>query len=46
MEGNCNDGVIDLYGGWFGWGFLQLINFNGNMGGGNNNYYKYFKFIG
>ncbi|WP_249190195.1 MULTISPECIES: hypothetical protein [unclassified Burkholderia] len=45
-EGDRNDGATDLHGGWFGRGFLQLTNPNGNMGGGNNNYYKYFKFIG
>ncbi|CAD9218459.1 conserved hypothetical protein [Burkholderia cenocepacia] len=45
-EGNRNDSATDLHNSWFGRGFLQLTNPNGNMGGGNNNYYKYFKFIG
>lgn len=35
-----------LHSGWYGRGFLQLTNANGNIGGGNNNYYKYFRFIG
>lgn len=45
-EGNRSDTATDLHNGWFGRGFLQLTNPNGNMGGGNNNYYKYFKFLG
>jgi hypothetical protein len=45
-EGNRSDNATDLHNGWFGRGFLQLTNPNGNMGGGNNNYYKYFKFLG
>ncbi|WP_175751693.1 M23 family metallopeptidase [Burkholderia ambifaria] len=43
-EGGRSDEAVDLHGGWFGRGFLQLTNPNGDMGGGNNNYYKYFKF--
>ncbi|MBJ2157372.1 hypothetical protein [Variovorax sp. IB41] len=35
-----------LHAGWYGRGFLQLTNPNGNINGGDNNYYKYFKFIG
>ncbi|RIX73250.1 M23 family metallopeptidase [Acidovorax cavernicola] len=35
-----------LHAGWYGRGFLQLTNPNGNINGGNNNYYKYFRFIG
>jgi hypothetical protein len=45
-EGGRDDNAIDLHSGWFGRGFLQLTNPNGNMGSGNNNYYKYFKFLG
>ncbi|MDR5777667.1 MULTISPECIES: M23 family metallopeptidase [unclassified Caballeronia] len=45
-EGNRSDNATDLHNGWFGRGFLQLTNPGGNMGSGNNNYYKYFKFIG
>ncbi|WP_082079413.1 hypothetical protein [Cupriavidus basilensis] len=36
----------NLHAGWYGRGFLQLTNPNGNLNGGNNNYYKYFKFMG
>ncbi len=36
----------NLHLGWYGRGFLQLTNKDGNINGGNNNYYKYFKFIG
>ena len=35
-----------LHAGWYGRGFLQLTNPNGNINGGNNNYYKYFMFLG
>ncbi|WP_370599690.1 hypothetical protein [Pseudomonas nitroreducens] len=35
-----------LHSGWYGRGLLQLTNPNGNLGGGNNNYYKYFRFMG
>jgi len=35
-----------LHLGWYGRGFLQLTNKDGNIAGGNNNYYKYFKFLG
>ncbi|MCL6691272.1 M23 family metallopeptidase [Pseudomonas sp. R3.Fl] len=35
-----------LHSGWYGRGLLQLTNPNGNLGNGNNNYYKYFKFLG
>ncbi|RQQ21930.1 hypothetical protein DF163_30945 [Burkholderia stagnalis] len=45
-EGNRSDNATDLHNGWFGRGFLQLTNPDGNMGDGNNNYYKYFKFLG
>ncbi|WP_325101030.1 hypothetical protein [Paraburkholderia kururiensis] len=45
-EGNRADNVTDLHNGWFGRGFLQLTNPNGNIGDGNNSYYKYFKFLG
>lgn len=45
-EGGRRDDATDLHNGWFGRGFLQLTNPNGNMGGGNNNYFKYFKFLG
>lgn len=36
----------NLHNGWYGRGFLQLTNPNGDLNGGRNNYYKYFKFIG
>lgn len=36
----------DLHLGWYGRGFLQLTNPNGALAGGNNNYYKYFRFVG
>lgn len=36
----------DLHQGWFGRGFLQLTNPGGAINGGNNNYYKYFRFLG
>ncbi|WP_321798762.1 hypothetical protein [Caballeronia sp. J97] len=45
-EGNRADDAIDLHQGWFGRGFLQLTSPNGDMGQGNNNYYKYFRFLG
>ncbi|OJA41094.1 hypothetical protein BGV47_06165 [Burkholderia ubonensis] len=45
-EGNRSDDAADLHKGWFGRGFLQLTNPNGDLGGGNNNYYKYFVFLG
>ncbi|KVZ92184.1 hypothetical protein WL22_01430 [Burkholderia ubonensis] len=45
-EGNRADYAVDLHNGWFGRGFLQLTNARGDMGGGNNNYYKYFRFCG
>ncbi|WP_321839674.1 hypothetical protein [Paraburkholderia bannensis] len=45
-EGGRSDNAIDLHNGWFGRGFLQLTNAHGNMGGGNNNYYRYFRFLG
>ena len=35
-----------LHSGWYGRGFLQLTNPNGNLNAGNNNYYKYFRFLG
>ena len=35
-----------LHLGWYGRGFLQLTNKDGNIAGGNNNYYKYFRFLG
>ncbi|SIR66848.1 hypothetical protein SAMN05421829_1303 [Aromatoleum tolulyticum] len=35
-----------LHAGWYGRGLLQLTNPNGNLGNGNNNYYKYFRFVG
>ncbi|AXE35453.1 M23 family metallopeptidase [Chromobacterium phragmitis] len=43
-EGNGNSPT--LHNGWYGRGFLQLTNPNGNINGGNNNYYKYFLFCG
>lgn len=43
-ESNGNNPT--LHAGWYGRGLLQLTNPNGNLGGGNNNYYKYFRFIG
>ncbi|MFC4521892.1 hypothetical protein [Cupriavidus pinatubonensis] len=36
----------NLHLGWYGRGFLQLTNKDGNLNNGNNNYYKYFKFLG
>jgi hypothetical protein len=36
----------NLHLGWYGRGFLQLTNPDGAINGGNNNYYKYFRFIG
>ncbi|MFJ4294309.1 hypothetical protein ACIP1U_31805 [Cupriavidus sp. NPDC089707] len=36
----------DLHGGWYGRGFLQLTNPQGNLNGGNNNYYNYFRWRG
>ncbi|NRF68153.1 M23 family metallopeptidase [Aquincola sp. S2] len=36
----------NLHNGWYGRGFLQLTNPNGNLNNGNNNYYRYFKFRG
>ncbi|WP_341316952.1 hypothetical protein WN982_37170 [Paraburkholderia sp. IMGN_8] len=45
-EGNRSDDATDLHNGWFGRGFLQLTNAHGDMGGGNNNYYRYFRFFG
>lgn len=41
-----NGGNPALHQGWYGRGFLQLTNPNGNMNGGRNNYYKYFRFVG
>jgi hydroxyethylthiazole kinase len=41
-----NGGNPTLHQGWYGRGFLQLTNPNGDINGGNNNYYKYFKFLG
>lgn len=41
-----NGATPDLHSGWYGRGLLQLTNPNGAMAGGNNNYYKYFKFLG
>lgn len=41
-----NGTTPDLHLGWYGRGFLQLTNPNGAIAGGNNNYYKYFKFLG
>jgi hypothetical protein len=38
--------VQNLHLGWYGRGFLQITNKDGNINNGNNNYYKYFKFIG
>ncbi|GAA0771432.1 hypothetical protein LRH25_14415 [Ideonella azotifigens] len=35
-----------LHSGWYGRGYLQLTNPNGAINGGNNNYYKYFRFLG
>ncbi|MBD9503195.1 M23 family metallopeptidase [Pseudomonas sp. PDM17] len=35
-----------LHSGWYGRGLLQLTNPNGNLGSGNNNYYRYFRFSG
>lgn len=43
-ESNGNN--PDLHLGWYGRGLLQLTNPNGSLAGGNNNYYKYFKFLG
>jgi hypothetical protein len=43
-ESNGNDPT--LHAGWYGRGFLQLTNPNGSINGGNNNYYKYFGFLG
>jgi hypothetical protein len=43
-ESGGNDAT--LHDGWYGRGFLQLTNPDGNINGGNNNYYKYFEFIG
>ncbi|WP_440466415.1 hypothetical protein ACKI1H_22690 [Pseudomonas sp. YH-1] len=43
-ESNGNNPT--LHAGWYGRGLLQLTNPNGNLGDGNNNYYKYFRFIG
>lgn len=43
-ESNGNDPA--LHAGWYGRGFLQLTNPNGVINGGNNNYYKYFEFLG
>lgn len=36
----------DLHKGWYGRGFLQLTNPDGDINKGNNNYYKYFSFCG
>jgi hypothetical protein len=36
----------NLHLGWYGRGFLQLTNPDGDINGGNNNYYKYFEFLG
>lgn len=44
LESGGND--PDLHQGWFGRGFLQLTNPGGVINGGNNNYYKYFRFLG
>ncbi|RQO46620.1 hypothetical protein DBV14_22025 [Variovorax sp. KBW07] len=41
-----NGGNSALHQGWYGRGFLQLTNPNGDINSGNNNYYKYFKFLG
>lgn len=35
-----------LHRGWYGRGFLQLTSANGEMANGDNNYYKYFKYLG
>lgn len=43
-EGDGNN--PNLHQGWYGRGFLQLTNPNGEINQGNNNYYKYFKFVG
>ncbi|MNM96613.1 hypothetical protein D3C81_1090970 [compost metagenome] len=36
----------DLHRGWYGRGFLQLTNPRGNLNGGDNNYYNYFRWRG
>jgi hypothetical protein len=41
-----NGSQPNLHLGWFGRGFLQLTNPNGDINAGNNNYYQYFKFVG
>lgn len=41
-----NGRTPSLHAGWYGRGFLQLTNPQGNINGGNNNYYKYFRFLG
>lgn len=43
-ESNGRDNT--LHDGWYGRGFLQLTNPNGDINNGINNYYKYFKFLG
>ena len=43
-ESNGTQPALHL--GWYGRGFLQLTNPNGALAGGNNNYYKYFRFVG
>lgn len=41
-----NGNQPDLHTGWYGRGFLQLTNPNGALANGNNNYFRYFRFIG
>lgn len=41
-----NGGQPTLHQGWYGRGFLQLTNPNGAINNGNNNYYRYFRFLG
>lgn len=41
-----NGNQPDLHAGWYGRGFLQLTNPNGALANGNNNYFRYFRFIG
>jgi len=43
-ESNGTQPTLHL--GWYGRGFLQLTNPNGNINNGNNNYYRYFEFLG
>ncbi len=43
-EGNGRNN--ELHKGWYGRGFLQLTNPDGEINNGSNNYYKYFKFLG